>query len=76
MSAYTTEVHRKVFDDVHGHFLTVRPSADFPEECVMLYAEKSEEEYFGSIRLELPAEMMRKIGQALIDTANELEASK
>jgi hypothetical protein len=73
MKGYTMEVHRKVFDE-EGHFLTIRPSADFPEGSVMLYAETSEEEYFGVIRLDLPAGFMRKIGEALIACANELES--
>jgi len=76
MSTYSLEVHRKVFDDGEGHFLTVRPSPDYPDGSVMLSAEKSEEEYFGALRLDLPAAFMRKLGEALIATANEVEASK
>lgn len=76
MKGYTMEVHRKVFDDEEGHFLTIRPSADFPEGSVMLWAEPSEEEYFGPLRLDLPAAFMRKIGEALIACADELNGKK
>lgn len=74
MKGYSTEIHRKVFDDTEGHFLTVRPSPDFPEGSVLLTTEKSEEEYFGQLRIDLPAAFMRKIGEALIACAAEVEA--
>jgi len=76
VSTYSLEVHRKVFDDDEGRFLSVRPSPDFPDGNVMLWAEKSEQEYFGEFRVDLPAAFMRKLGEALIATANEVEASK
>lgn len=67
---YETEVHRRLYDNENGQYLTVRPSADFPGN-VMLFAEETEVEYFGAIRLDLPAAMMRKIGEALIAAADE-----
>jgi len=70
---YSLEIHRKVFDDKDGHFLTVLPSPDFPDGCVLLCAEPSEKEYFGDIRLDLPAAFMRKLGEALIAAANDVE---
>ena len=72
MSKFSLEVHRKVFDDDKGRYLTVRPSADFPDGSVMIFAEGTETEYFGEVRLDMPAEFMRKLGEALIATADEL----
>jgi hypothetical protein len=70
---YETEVHRRIYDNDNGQFITVRPSADFPGN-VMLFAEGTEAEYFGAIRLDLPASMMRKIGEALIAASDEAPA--
>lgn len=70
---YQIEIFRRIYDNVNGHYLTVRPSADLPEN-VMIIADTSEEEWFGKIRLDLPAAFMRRLGQALIDASNELEA--
>lgn len=67
---YATEVHRKIYDNCSGQFFTVSPSADFPGN-VMLFSEESETEYFSAIRLDLPAPMMKKIGEALIAAADE-----
>lgn len=70
---YSLEHHRRVYDDENGCHLTIRPSADFPDTNVLLMTEESEEEFLGKIHLDLPAPMMRLLGQALIDTANEVE---
>jgi hypothetical protein len=71
--SYTTEVFRRVYDEDNGQYLTVRPSPDLPG-CVCLMTDDSEAEYFGAIRLDLPADMMRKIGEALIAASNEVTA--
>ena len=68
--SYQTEVHRRVYDNTSGQYLSVRPSADFPGN-VMLVAEGAESAYFGPVRLDLPAAMMREIGHALIAAADE-----
>ena len=67
---YQTEVHRRIYDNANGQYLTVRPSADFPGN-VMLVAEDAESGYFGPVRLDLPAAMMREIGHALIAAADD-----
>lgn len=72
-ASYTVEVHRRVYDDDSGHYLTVRPSADFPETNVILISEHTEEDHWGNLRLDLPACMMRKIGEALIAASDEVE---
>jgi hypothetical protein len=68
--AYETEIHRRIYDNAYGQFVTVCPSADFPGN-VMLFTEKSQAEYFGEIRLDVPASMMRMIGEALIAASDE-----
>lgn len=71
---FETEVHRRIYDNTDGHYLTVRPSADFPGN-VMLFADENEAGYFGAVRIDLPAEMMRQIGHALIAAADEAMTS-
>ncbi|VWB08396.1 hypothetical protein [Burkholderia lata] len=67
---YETEVLRRIYDNASGQYVTVCPSADFSGN-VMLFTEKSQAEYFGEIRLDMPASMMRMIGEALIAAAGE-----
>lgn len=75
MSTFITEISRRIYDQEDGHFLTVRPSPDFPDGNVILMAEKTEEDYFGLLRIDLPAKFMREIGKALIAAADEMEKS-
>lgn len=70
---YETEVIRRVYDNSCGEAVTVGPSADFPGN-VMLYTEKQHKEYFGDIRLDLPAEQMRKIAEALLAACDEAKS--
>lgn len=71
---FVTEMHLKVYNETEGNFITIRPSPDFPNDAVMLIAEGKENiEYFGNISLDLPKEMMKQIGQALIAVADSLE---
>lgn len=74
MSEYTTEIHRKVFFDQEGHFLTVRPSPDFPDHNVLLHTEPSEVDWFGDVRIDMPIGFARLLGQALIAAADDIEA--
>lgn len=73
-NGYQVEIVRRIYDNGDGRFLSVGPSGDFPEN-VMLYAEKSEEDYFGSVRIDLPAAFMRQIALALLAAADEAEKS-
>jgi len=77
MSAWMEKVY-KVGSETHkGVFLTVAPSADCPDSYVMLYTENEKSSgYFGPIRVELEAAFMRKLGEALIACANDLEKAK
>jgi hypothetical protein len=69
---YETEVVRRVFDNDEGHAITIGPSGDCPGH-VMIYTEPQHEEYFGRIRLDLPAAMMRQIAQAMMAACAEAE---
>ena len=69
---YQIDTHLRVYDNENGAYLTVRPSADFPDTNVMILADKDQEEYFGAIRLDCGAEYMRKLGEALIRCADDM----
>lgn len=73
MTTYTTEVVRRIYDNDEGHFISVSPSADFPDGNVMLYVEPKEEEYMGKLRLDLPSAYMRKIGEAILAACDEAD---
>ena len=71
---YAMEIERKVYDNDNGCFMSVGPSADFPGN-VMLYTTKENEEYFGQVRLDLPWQMMKLLGEALIAAASEAQGA-
>jgi hypothetical protein len=76
MSAnYATEIVRRVFDNDEGAAVTIGPSGDFPGN-VRLHTEPQYQEYFGKVDIDLPAAMMRKIGEALIACAAEEEGKE
>lgn len=74
MSAWMERSY-KVGSEAHkGVYLTVSPGGDDPDNNVVLYAESGRSaEYFGPIRIELEASMMRKLGEALIACSTDLE---
>ena len=69
---HVTEIIRRVWCD--DGYVTVAPSPDFPGN-IILYCEDSEKEYFGPVRLDLPADFMRHLGAALIAAADECKNS-
>lgn len=71
MDDYEVKKVFRIHDNTNGVAVTISPSADCPS-YVILYGEPQYEHYFGKLRLELPAQYMRLIGQALIDCANSL----
>lgn len=73
---YETEIHRRVYDNDAGQYLTVRPSPDFPGENVVLMSDPSEEDYWGKLRLDIPADMAIEVGKALIDSAQAILKAK
>lgn len=73
MTNYVTEIERKIYVDDAGHCVSVLPSADFPGNVMILTRGKAAEDYFGKIRLDMPAEFMRQLGKALIASADEEE---
>lgn len=70
---FETEIHRRIYDNDNSAYLTVCPSTDF-DGNVLLISEGVQEEYFGSLRLDLPAAFMRLLGEALIAASNEVGA--
>jgi hypothetical protein len=75
MASYQTEVVRKVYDNSEGEAITVAPSPDFPGN-VILYVEEQHKKYFGDLRLDLPAEMMRQIAKAMLLAADEADVCR
>lgn len=71
---YQVEVHRRVYDNETGHYLTVRPAIDCPDGFVTLMTDESEHQHWGELRMEIPAAMARALGQALIAAAGEAGA--
>lgn len=69
---FTLEVHRRVYDDENGQYITVRPDTDVPD-FILLMTDDDQKGYWGDVRLTLPAKMARLLGEALIAAANEGE---
>lgn len=73
---FVTEMLRRIYDYEEGHFMTVMPSPDFPDGNVCLLVEASEQEHFGDVRIDMPAEFMRLIGEALIAAAADVRGEE
>lgn len=56
----------------HTPRIDIQPSGDFPGN-VVLVVPPEHEDFFGKLHLDLPAPMMRLIGQALIKCADNEE---
>lgn len=67
---YSLEVHRRVYDEAEGHYVTVCPDGDVPR-YVLLMTDNDQREHWGDIRLTLHPAMARLLGQALIAAAEE-----
>jgi len=77
MKGYTTEVFRKVRDNESGFHIQIRPSGDFPGNVALTTLhDVSCAEYFGRLNLDIPAEFMRQIGEALIAAADEVKGKE
>jgi hypothetical protein len=72
---YETEIVRRVYDNDNGEAITISPSPDFPGN-VLLHVEAQHECYFGKLRLDLPAPMMRKIAGAILAACDEADAKE
>ncbi|WWC82003.1 hypothetical protein [Burkholderia phage vB_BpP_HN05] len=70
---YPVETILRVYDSDETHYVEIGPSPDFPGNVIMSTKGKSAE-YFGDMRIDMPAEFMRTLGHALIKAAdNEKE---
>lgn len=77
MSFYTTEVVRRVFENDPGISVQIGPSGDFPGNVVLTtWHNEACAEYFGKIRLDMPAEFMRQVARAILSAADEAEIQK
>lgn len=72
MSKFVTETIRRVTEDDSGEYISVGFSPDFPENGI-IYTEGKSMEYFGPIRIDIHFEMLRQMGQAMLDTADDIE---
>lgn len=70
---YSMEIERKVYDDTEGVSVCVRPSPNNPDQCIEITTSHnaSSMEYYGEIRLDIPKEQARLLGQALIAQCGE-----
>ncbi len=75
MSKFQVEIHRRVYDNANGQYVTVRPWPDAPDGTLELCTEASQVEFFGALSLILPKGMGRALGEALIAADDELEAA-
>ena len=58
-----------------GSFLTICPAPDFPTAGVLLYTEgEKQEKYFGKVYLQLDVATMRKLGIAILECCEDVEA--
>lgn len=61
-------------EDGDGHYLTIAPAPDFPDAGVILHSEgEKNKEFWGEVYLQGGTDLMRKIGEALIACANDVE---
>lgn len=73
-----SEVHHKVGDGgIENAYLTVCPAPDFPDNGVLLFAENDRcKEAFGPIYLQLETSLMRALGKAMIECADEVDRNR
>ena len=56
--------------------IRVAESADFPYENIVIETrDKSDEEYFGKIRLDMPIEFMRLLANTILKVCDEVQES-
>lgn len=73
---HSLEVFRRVYDDEDGVSLQIGPSPDNPNWIELRAVDVESRKYYGDIRLAMPPQMARLIGEALIATTNEILEKK
>ena len=71
----TTELVRNVWHDKEGVAIQVGPDADGLNLVQVKTYDKKSEEFYGVIRFTMDAEVARSLGRALIDAADDADAS-
>jgi hypothetical protein len=71
------EIHARVYNE-EGFWLTVRPSADFPDDSITLSSDPDvcNISYFGEINLDLPDDMWLAIAKAIIEVHKHKSGEK
>lgn len=69
--SYTTEIVRNIWDDSEGVALTVGPDGDSLGLIELRTHDEKAAEYYGKVRLTMKPEQAVKIGQALLDAAQD-----
>lgn len=70
---YETEIVRRIYENQEGVYLEVGPDSDGLDCVELRTVDTKSKEYFGTINILLPKELARHVGQALIDSSNEME---
>jgi hypothetical protein len=77
MSAWLEKEYKVGNADSEGHYVTVCPAPDYPEDGILLYTDgEKNEKFWGKIYIQSGTDFMRKLGEALIACANDLEKTK
>lgn len=69
---YQTEVVRRIYENDEGVHIEVAPDSDGLECVVLRTVDEDSKNYYGEINLMLPKELARLVGQALIDSSNDV----
>lgn len=77
MSAWIEKEYKVGTGDSEGCYLSITPAPDFPEDGILLIADGDKNKaYWGEIYLQAGTDLMRRLGEALIACANDLEEAK
>jgi hypothetical protein len=72
----TTELVRNVWHDKEGVAIQVGPDADGLNLVQVKTYDKKSEEFYGPVRFTMDASIARALGQALINAADDADASQ
>lgn len=65
---YSVETIKRIYDDSSGYLIEVSPSADCPEELLVIRTiDEKSKMHFGDAYLCLPKEVARILGEVLIE---------
>lgn len=65
---YSVETIKRIYNDSEGCFIEVTPSADCPEELLVIHTiDEESKRHFGDADLCLPKEVAMLLGEVLIE---------